>query len=105
MNRKNIALLLLMSFVSSVGFARTNTPRIDQRQQNQERRIDQGVQSGQLTEKEQKNLEKDQANIEAKKDAAKADGVVTRQERRQIRHAENRESRKIYRLKHNNRVR
>jgi hypothetical protein len=33
-------------------FAQANTPGIDQRQMNQERRIDQGIASGQLTERE-----------------------------------------------------
>ena len=37
----------------------TSTPRIDKRQENQERRIDQGVKSGELTKKEAARLEED----------------------------------------------
>ena len=42
------------------------TPRVDQRQANQQQRIDQGVQSGQLTGKEAARLEKGQAQVEKK---------------------------------------
>ena len=58
-------------------FAQANTPGIDQRQMNQERRIDQGIASGQLTERE----------------------------RERIRHAQNVESRRIYREKHDRQFR
>ena len=37
----------------------TSTPRIDKRQENQERRIDQGVKSGELTKQEAARLEED----------------------------------------------
>jgi hypothetical protein len=41
----------------------TNDPGIQQRMQNQEQRIDQGIRSGQLTPKETGKLEAEQAKI------------------------------------------
>ena len=76
------------------------TPGIDQRQANQERRIQQGVKSGQLTDREAARLEKRQAKIEADKQAAKADGKVTPQERKQLQREQNQASRGIARQKH-----
>jgi hypothetical protein len=81
-------------------YAQTATPGIDQREANQQQRIQQGVQSGQLTKKEAVKLEKGQAHVQAMEDKAKADGVVTKKERAKITKAQNRQSRKIYKEKH-----
>lgn len=80
------------------------TPKIDQRQANQEKRIDQGISSGALTPKETARLDKLETKIESDKLAAKADGKVTRAERRKLTREENHASRDIYRLKHNGHV-
>jgi uncharacterized membrane protein YebE (DUF533 family) len=80
--------------------AQTNTPTIDQRQANQQQRIDQGVKSGQLTGKEAARLEKGQEHVQKVEDKAKADGVVTKKERARIQHAEDVQSRHIAREKH-----
>lgn len=76
------------------------TPKIDARQANQEKRIDQGIASGALTSKETAKLDKRETKIEADKLAAKADGKVTGAERRKLRREENRASRAIHRQKH-----
>ena len=73
----------------------TATPGIDKRQANQERRIQQGVKSGQLTTNEAARLEKREAKIEADKQAAKADGKVTKQERKHLQRELNQTSRAI----------
>jgi hypothetical protein len=101
---------VLMSVVlasSSMAFAQTTaphdpmaTPRIDQRQANQEKRIDQGVASGQLTAHEAKRLEKGEQRIGNAETRAKADGTVTAQERKHLTRMENKESHAIYRQKH-----
>ena len=80
--------------------AQTNTPNIDQRQANQQQRIDQGVKSGQLTGKEAARLEKGQEHVQKVEDKAKADGVVTKKERARIQHAENVQSRHVAKQKH-----
>ena len=76
------------------------TPGIDQRQANQQKRIDQGVQSGQLNQREAARLEKGQERVQKMEDKAKADGVVTKKERARLQHAENKQSRHIAREKH-----
>jgi uncharacterized membrane protein YebE (DUF533 family) len=77
-----------------------STPGIDKRQANQERRIDQGVASGQLTKRETRKLEREQTAINRAEDKAKSDGVVTAKERHRIQHAQNQASRDIGRQKH-----
>jgi hypothetical protein len=77
-----------------------NTPRIDKRQANQERRIDQGVASGALTKRETRRLEREQAHIDKAEDRAKADGAVTAAERKHLTKMQNHASRDIYRQKH-----
>ena len=76
------------------------TPKIDQRQANQEKRIDQGISSGALTRKEATKLDKRETKIESDKLAAKADGKVTPAERRKLKREENRASRAIHKQKH-----
>lgn len=78
----------------------TSTPRVDQRQKNQQQRIDQGVKSGQLNQKEAARLEKGQARIQKAEDKAVADGKVTAKERRKIERAQDQQSRRIAREKH-----
>lgn len=77
-----------------------STPHIDQREAQQQRRIGQGVRSGELTRHEARRLERRQAEIRRMEHRAKADGVVTPHERRRIAAAQNRSSRAIYRQKH-----
>ncbi len=76
------------------------TPGIDKRQEIQQKRIDQGVQSGQLNQKEAARLEHRQDRIEKMEDKAKVDGVVTKQERKHLNHAQNQQSRSIHHEKH-----
>jgi hypothetical protein len=76
------------------------TPGVDQRQANQEQRIDRGIASGELTARETKRLEKEQAVINRAEDQAKADGVVTAKERRRLHTMQDRASRDIRRQKH-----
>ena len=95
-----IGALALPAFAQTTARDPAATPGIDKRQANQQRRIEEGVKSGQLTPREAARLEKGQARIQRMEDRAKADGVVTKQERARIEHAQNVESRKIAREKH-----
>lgn len=95
-----LAVGVLMLGMSGMVFAEAETPVIDQRQANQEKRIDQGVASGQLNEREANRLNKQQEHINKIEDKAKADGVVTKGERARIDHAQDRASRHIAREKH-----
>lgn len=91
---------VLVLGMSGMVFAQAETPVIDQRQLNQEKRIDQGIASGQLNEREANRLNKQQEHINKIEDKAKADGVVTKGERARIDHAQDRASRHIAREKH-----
>ena len=82
----------------------TATPRIDKRQVNQQKRIDQGVASGQLTPKETARLQKREGKIAADEAAAKSDGKVTKAERAKLTREENHASRAIHRQKHDRQV-
>ncbi|MBS1523827.1 MAG: hypothetical protein JST50_22685 [Bacteroidetes bacterium] len=94
-----------MLAITSIANAQTKTPVINHREHRQERRINQGVRSGELTKSEAHHLRARENKIRNDKRMAKADGHVTRGERRHLRKEENRTSRTIYRKKHNDRVR
>ena len=74
---------------------------IVKRELNQQHRIGEGVKSGQLTAKETGRLEKGERKIEKNREKAWSDGNLSPAEKARLEHEENRESRKIYNLKHN----
>lgn len=78
---------------------------VDQRQANQQARIGEGVESGQLTPRETAHLERREAATrrEIHNDRAANGGKLTRAEKRKINREQNRTSRQIYREKHNDR--
>lgn len=75
---------------------------IDQRERRQQRRIADGVRSGELTRQEVKKLEKQQARIHRQEARAKSDGEFTAKERARIQKKQNQASRQIYKEKHDN---
>lgn len=93
-----VSAFVLMSAMPTAQAA--EAPVIDQRQVNQEQRIEKGVESGQLNEREAARMNKQQDRVEKMEDKAKADGVVTNKERAKIGAAQNRTSRNIAREKH-----
>ncbi|HEY2561183.1 MAG TPA: hypothetical protein VGI48_15855 [Caldimonas sp.] len=94
--------LALASFGAFAGG--TATPRVDQREANQQARIDAGVASGQLTARETNRLDKQQAHVAAVEAKDKADGTVTKAERKQLHRAQNRASKNVYEQKHDAQV-
>jgi len=72
-----------------------------QRDVNQQSRIEQGVQSGQLTHREVAKLESGQVHDSRLQARAAADGYVGPHESRRLQNAENVQSKRIYRQKHN----
>jgi len=79
--------------------------RVDRRQDRQEQRIDKGVQSGALTPHETKKLERGQRHVEALETRAQADGVVTAREKVRLEHAQDVQSKRIYKQKHDDQTR
>lgn len=101
MNPKHIVAAFCISVLALPALAQSSSaPRIDQRQDNQQQRIDQGVQSGALTEKEAARLDKGQQRVQNMENKAAADGKVTAKERVRIEHAQDVQSKRIYRQKH-----
>ena len=71
-----------------------------QRNINQERRIEQGVKSGQLTNREAGRLERGQSQVSRAEARAGANGRVSANEQQRIQKAENKQSKRIYKEKH-----
>ena len=74
--------------------------RVDNRQERQSDRITQGVESGQLTVREQARLEQQQRHINRLERRTEADGKVTAKEAVRMEHAQDRASHQIHRQKH-----
>ena len=76
---------------------------VDQRRENQQDRIAQGVKSGQLTAGETAKLEKQQQGInkQVAQDRKANGGTLTASQKKQINKEQNQASRNIYRKKHN----
>jgi hypothetical protein len=100
MNKTFVAAAVLALSAVAASAAGTDTPRIDQRQANQEQRIDQGIASGELTKREAHRMNRQQNGVNRAEDRAKADGVVTAQEKKRLTKAQNATSKRIYRQKH-----
>lgn len=76
-----------------------------QRNINQDKRIEQGIKSGELTNREAAKLEHGQARVEGREAHAGADGHVGPNEQRRIQRAENRQSGHIFGQKHDQEAR
>jgi hypothetical protein len=84
--------------------AQSGSPWIDQREANQQNRINQGVNSGQLTTQEYNHLENRQNRINTAEAQMESDGHYTPAERARTRRLLKRSNRMVYRDKHNYRV-
>ena len=71
-----------------------------QRNVNQQQRVEQGVKSGQLTNREVGRLENGQAKVDRSEARAGANGRVNANEQQRVQKAENRHSKRIYKQKH-----
>ena len=76
-----------------------------QRNINQDKRVEAGVQNGSLTNHEVAKLERGQARVEGKEARAGRDGHVSAGEQARVQHSENRQSRRIRNEKHDAQVR
>jgi hypothetical protein len=91
------AVLMALPLVAAAG---TRDPGVNQRQHNQQHRIQQGVKSGELTRGETHRLEAGQRHIRREEARYKSDGQLTRAERADLHRDQTRASRDIYRQKH-----
>lgn len=92
----------VLAVSTSMAMGQTSA-RINQRKENQQDRIAQGVKSGQLTAHETRHLEGREASINREEHAMRRadNGHLTRADRAALTHRQNRVSRSIYRDKHN----
>jgi metal-dependent amidase/aminoacylase/carboxypeptidase family protein len=98
--------IVLTTFAAAgLMIAGLNAQEIKARQENQQDRIAQGVQSGQLTAGETANLEHKEAklNHEIRHDRKANGGNLTNKQKAQVNRQQNKLSRNIYRDKHNGR--
>jgi polyhydroxyalkanoate synthesis regulator phasin len=89
--------LVTLPMLASAG---TRDPGVNERQQNQRARIQQGVKSGELTNREARGLRAEQRHIKREEARYKADGEVTARERADLHRDLNRSGRHIYNQKH-----
>jgi hypothetical protein len=96
---------LLIAAIASLtcGFAHAQETRAQQdtqRDVNQQERIEQGLQSGQLNTREAGKLERQEAHVDRVESRAEANGKISNAEQARITAAENRTSQDIYSQKH-----
>jgi hypothetical protein len=95
-------LVKMIVVVSALSYLAT-AAEVDRREDRQQERIGQGVESGQLTPSETARLERQEQRIDNQVTAERAanGGHLTPAERAQVNREQNRESRRIYAAKHN----
>jgi len=79
------------------------TPGIDHQEYQASRRIDEGVRSGRITQREAHRLHRREREIARHESFFKSDGVVTQQERRQLRNELDALRDEVERMMHNDR--
>ncbi len=92
--------IALVALASGSAFAQSAGGGFIERNVNQQQRIEQGLQSGQLTTREAARLEREESKVERMESKALGDGKVTPREAQRIDQAQNRVSNDIYREKH-----
>lgn len=98
--RPSLILIALIAMASNSAFAQSTSNGFVERNINQQQRIEQGLQSGQLNTREAGRLEREEGRVERMEANAMKDGRVTPNEANRINQAQNRVSNDIYREKH-----
>ena len=101
-SRTAVGSMLVAALCAPMVFGQSSE-EIQQRKQNQQDRIANGVQSGQLTAGETKNLERKEADLNREEHNMRAadDGKLTTADRAKLNRQQNRLSNQIYQDKHN----
>lgn len=95
--------LVTALFLTGMAMAQSNDPAVNQRRENQQERIANGVQSGELTAGETKSVQGKEANLNREiRDDRQADGgKLTQQEKQRVNNQQNGLRKEIYNDKHN----
>ena len=96
----SIMSLAITAVLASPAMAAIKDPKINKHQHHQQKRIAQGVKSGELTRGESKDLVSDQRDIRKEERQYKADGQFTKNERQEVRQDQHAASKEIYQEKH-----
>lgn len=80
----------------------TRNPKMNARQIKQDKRINQGIRSGELTKKEAVRLQANQSRINYKEQKFKSDGALTAAERARLNNLQDKQNKVIYKQKHDN---
>ena len=100
----SIALVVAALMGTAAWAAPPQTQEVTQRDLNQQNRVEQGLQSGQLSTREAGQLEKDESHIDKMEARDLKNGKLSGQETARINAAQNRVSNQIYADKHNGTV-
>jgi hypothetical protein len=92
--------ILLSATISPLAATAADRNPIKGREHNQQVRIRQGIQSGELTRREAVRLEREETRIRVNDRFARADGKLTPAERRRLQRELRAVSRDIYKQKH-----
>lgn len=98
---KKIVLIMVVGILIVVTASTAFAGPFTRREARQQARICQGVDNGSITSGEFMRLEAEQARIEAHRQKAWSDGVMTPREAGRLTREQNRASRHIWRAKHN----
>ena len=101
--KKVLAVTALIAFTGLVIVQPVLADRGAGRHFKQEKRICKGIENGELTRSETRQLVKQQKRIRKYKRIAWADGKLTGQERVRLERQQNKAGKHIYRLRHNKR--
>jgi hypothetical protein len=100
MNKSIIAAIVATSVALPGYTLAQSTPRVDERQEKQDNRIEKGLRRGELTKKEAQRLEKGQDRVDNLEEKALEDGKVTKREKKRIEKAQDTQSREIRKQRH-----
>lgn len=95
--KKTILIGVLLSF-TFLAVAQTNYQK---RRSKQKLRIQNGVKSGELTQEERQKLKSGQQKIREIAQGYRDDGKISKEERRSLKRAQTRQSKRVHRKKHN----
>jgi hypothetical protein len=93
--------LVALSVLTSAAWAQTTAGKDQQRDVNQQERIEQGLESGQLSTREAGSLERQQQHIDRMEARELRNGSISPAEQARLNAAQNRVSNHIYADKHN----
>ena len=89
--------------IAAISYSAMAEDRADNRQNNQDQRIQQGEANGSLRNGEARKLERQQNRIETREAHLKADGDFSARDKMKVERMQDRANRNIARKKHNNR--